>query len=347
MAEVPDEWEAALKILLSSHRFAPDIGGIETSSATLANEFQRLGHEVRVITKTSRPDSVDWPFPVIRAPGAAALLKHVGWCDLFFQNNISLQNLWAAFLLQRPWVVAHQTWFSPAGEAPGWRPHLIRFLLRFGTNVAISRSVADHIGVGCQIIGNPYSENLFHPRPDVSRDRDLVFLGRLVSDKGADTLLGALKELTKHALHPRLTIIGTGPEEKSLRTLTAELGLEKQVIFAGPQTDEPLVRLLNAHRIMVVPSRWAEPFGIVALEGIACGCVVVGSADGGLSEAIGPCGVCFPNGDTPALAAALRRLLTEEGLIAQLRAGAQGHLARHTARAVAAAYLEIFTNVVR
>ena len=63
----------------------------------------------------------------------------------------------------------------------------------------------------------------------------------------------------------------------------AALGLERQVEFTGVLQGETLVRTLNAHRIMVVPSRTPEPFGVVALEGIACGCVVVGSEGGGLS----------------------------------------------------------------
>jgi glycogen synthase len=181
----------------------------------------------------------------------------------------------------------------------------------------------------------------------VRRDGDLVFLGRLVSDKGADTLLRALGELKAAGLQPRLSIVGSGPEEEMLRALSAELGLEAQVTFAGAQSGEPLARLINAHRIMVVPSRWAEPFGIVALEGIACGCVVVGSSGGGLPDAIGPCGLCFPNGDSSALAAALRRLLTEQGLIAHFRAGAAAHLARHTTRAVAGEYLRVFADRLR
>jgi glycosyltransferase involved in cell wall biosynthesis len=333
-----------VRILVCSHRFSPEIGGIETSSAALATEFAQLDHEVRLITGTGASDGLTWPFEVIRNPGAGALLRQARWCDIFFQNNISLQTLWPAFLIRRPWIIAHQTWLAPPGERPGWPTHLKRFLLRFGKNVAISHAVADHLGVRCEIIGNPYRESLFHERSDLPRDRDLVYLGRLVSDKGVETLVRALKELNKEALCPRLTIVGSGPEEETLRTLTSELGLDGQVTFAGAHTDEPLTRLLHAHRIMVVPSRWAEPFGIVALEGIACGCVVVGSSGGGLPEAIGPCGLTFPNQDCAALAAALRRLLTEDGLIAQLRAGAAAHLAKHTARAVAEQYLQLFAG---
>jgi glycosyltransferase involved in cell wall biosynthesis len=333
-----------VKILLCSHRFSPDIGGIETSSAALATEFAHLGHQIRLLTGTTRDDGLAWPFTVVRQPAPAALFRHARWCDIFFQNNVSVQTLWAALLARRPWVVAHQTWLAQTGEEPGWRARVKRYLFRLGKNVAISRSVAEHIGLPCKIIGNPYRNDLFREWPDVQRDKDLVYVGRLVSDKGLDSLLLALKELQKDALTPRLTIVGSGPEEGTLRALASELGVAAQVTFVGALIDVPLARLLNAHRVLVVPSKWAEPFGIVALEGIACGCVVVGSSGGGLPDAIGPCGLTFPNRDSTALASALQRLLTDDALVAKLRAEAPGHLARHTARAVAERYIEVFES---
>jgi len=98
---------------------------------------------------------------------------------------------------------------------------------------------------------------------------------------------------------------------------------------------------LNEARILVVPSLWNEPFGIVALEGIACGLAVVGSAGGGLPEAIGPCGLTFPNGDAAALAARLAELLRRPGRIGELLAAAPAHLARHNPTAAARAYLAV------
>jgi glycosyltransferase involved in cell wall biosynthesis len=196
-------------------------------------------------------------------------------------------------------------------------------------------------------IGNPYRDEIFRIVPGISRDRDLVFLGRLVSDKGVDLLLLALASLRDRGLIGQLTIIGSGPEEPLLRDLVGQLALGEQVQFAGPQGGEALVQLLNRHRIMVVPSRWEEPFGIVALEGIACGCVIVGSSGGGLPEAIGPCGVTFPNGDHAALAEGLRRLLDSEQEIGRLRNAARAHLRKFTARAVADAYLAVFHRLHR
>ena len=156
----------------------------------------------------------------------------------------------------------------------------------------------------------------------------------------------ALKLLQNDNLLPNLTIIGTGPEEQNLRRLTTELALDRQVSFAGQKSGAVLAEVLNRHRVLVVPSRWAEPFGIVALEGIACGCVVVGSEKGGLKEAIGPCGLTFENENVPALVEQLKRLLKDPNLQTSLRQQAAEHLAKFRADAVASAYLRLMRKML-
>jgi glycosyltransferase involved in cell wall biosynthesis len=82
------------------------------------------------------------------------------------------------------------------------------------------------------------------------------------------------------------------------------------------------------------------------LEGIACGCVVVGSEKGGLKEAIGPCGLTFENGDIRALADQLKRLLNDLDLQARLLDHAAEHLVKFQSDAVAAAYLRRMKKLV-
>jgi glycosyltransferase involved in cell wall biosynthesis len=158
-------------------------------------------------------------------------------------------------------------------------------------------------------------------------------------------LIEALVLLRQRGIQPGLTLIGSGPERENLERLVREKHLEAQVTFPGSRSGEELVRLLNEHRIMVIPSRWNEPFGVVALEGIACGCVVVGSSGGGLPEAIGPCGVTFPNGDAQALGSALSNLLSGPDTLDIYRQEAAQHLARHEAARVSEDYLRNFQKV--
>jgi len=336
-----------VKILLGSHFFSPFLGGIETVSLLLAGEFVRAGHEVRVITQTREDDGCAHPFQVVRGPSRGEVWRQVRWCDVFFQNNISLQTAWAALLLRKPWVVMHQTWLTGTDGRAIWQTWAKRLMLRRARGIAISPAVAEHVGGRCTVVGNPYDAETFRVLPDAVRDRDLVFLGRLVSDKGADILLHALGHLRKKGITPSLTIIGGGSEEATLRSLVAGLGLDAQVEFVGPLKDRALAAMLNRHQAMAVPSRWAEPFGVVALEGAGCGCVLIGSEQGGLAYAIGPCGITVPNGDAVALADAIARVLGNEELREGFRAAAPAHLARFTSTAVAAQCMQVIQEAAR
>ncbi|MEO6970615.1 MAG: glycosyltransferase, partial [Chthoniobacterales bacterium] len=160
-------------------------------------------------------------------------------------------------------------------------------------------------------------------------------------------LLEALVRLRARNLFPRLTLVGPGPERSAMEQLATRLGLADQVTFLGPKRDAELANLLVQHKILVIPSRYDEPFGVVALEGIACGCVTVGSAGGGLPDAIGPCGLTFPNGDIDALALALEKLLRAPEERRRLTAPASEHLAKFQPAVVAETYLGLFRSQLR
>lgn len=328
-----------MKILLASHCFFPEIGGIETMSDLLARKWGEMGHEVIVVTQTPYDGKDEAPYKIVRRPSRRQLMRLMRWCEVFFHNNISLQTAWPLLLVRRPWVVAHRTWISRLDGSMGAQDRFKKLVSRVAANISISQAVADHLGTPSTVIGNPYRDELFFEIPEIKRDRDLVFLGRLVSDKGLNLLLDAMAELQTRDLSPNLTVIGDGPEREPLQKQAQTLGLN--VDFVGAKKGEELTRLLNRHRIMVVPSLWKEPFGIVALEGIACGCVVVGSEGGGLKDAIGPCGVTFPNGGVGALAQALEPLLRAADKLQPYREAAPAHLANHKSDKVARAYMNV------
>jgi glycosyltransferase involved in cell wall biosynthesis len=337
-----------MKILIYSPNFYPAVGGLEMVVEMLAEEFWVQGHRVKLVCQVPEAESPKvFSFEVMRQPSPSKLLQLTRWCDVFFQPNLSLKGLYPLLIFPKPWVVSHNSWYTrPTGEL-GWQDWLKHYLTRFATNISVSQAMAHHISVASTVIANPYQQDTFRLIPGVKRENSLVFLGRLVSDKGADLLLEAIANLKHYNLFPHLTIIGDGPELPHLRQQAQTLQITHQVEFAGIKTGRELATLLNAHHILVVPSRWHEPFGIVALEGIACGCVVVGSAGGGLPEAIGPCGITFPNGDLGALTGILANLLNHPDQWANYRRKAVEHLARHQKAAVAAAYLDVFQNAVQ
>jgi glycosyltransferase involved in cell wall biosynthesis len=331
---------------MTSYLFAPSVGGIETVSATLAHDFARRGAEVKLLTTTPAVESGRELFEVVRRPTPRKLLQLVRWSDVIFHNNISLTFAWPQLLIRRPWVIAFHTWLTRSDGRTGWQDRLKCAMSRRARCISVSNAIAEHLPVFSKVVGNPYDESEFRELPGLTRSRDLVFLGRLVSDKGVDILLRALDELKQRGVSATLTIVGKGPEEPTLRELARTLNLSEQIDFAGEKTGAKLVRLLNTHKMIVIPSRWREPFGIVALEGIACGCVAIGSEGGGLPDAIGPCGMTFPNGDISRLVQILFSLLTRPDTLAECRRNAENHLAQFKRAVIAQKYYEILSEAV-
>jgi glycogen synthase len=325
-----------MKILLSSYAFYPSVGGIEAVSAILADEFTAHGHELKLLTHTQEQGDRTFPYEIIRRPSPTKLVRAVQWSDVLLHINISLHMAWPLLLTRKPWIVAHHTWIpktilGAVKQRCGLMAH----------NISISKAIADHLHAQSTIIPNPYDHEIFGKYDHPCRDRDLVFVGRLVSDKGVDCALKALHLLKQRQIKPGFTVIGGGPEEAALRRLAVNLEIAEQVNFVGVKRDGDLARELRRHKVIVIPSLWQEPFGIVALEGIASGCVAVGSSGGGLKDAIGPCGLTFPNGDASALADCLAGLLSDESSLTVYRQHASAHLAGFTRRTVAQEYLAV------
>jgi glycogen synthase len=334
-----------MKILFSSYAYAPGIGGIETVSALLARQFVAASHEVILITETPAPALSRESFEVVRNPSLARLWELLRWGDVVIQNNISLRHLIPALLLGRPVLVVHQTWIRNIAGGIGWNDRIKRALLPRVKNVAISQAIARDANMAAEVIGNPYDDRIFKIIPHSARNRELLFVGRLVLDKGVDVLLRGLGILKQQNVSARLTIVGSGAEETNLRALVCQLGLGQAVIFAGEKVGPELAEVMNRHQVIVIPSRWPEPFGIVALEGIACGCIALGSEQGGLSEAIGNCGMTFRNGDSDELADRLRDLLSDSQVREKFRATAPAHLERFRAPTVAQRYLALLREL--
>lgn len=335
-----------MRFVIYSPYFHPRLGGIETVVQVLATEWVSMGHQVTVITDTPNAEPDAFSFQLLRRAGFLATVAAYRAADVVILANISLWGLLPLLLCgsrSPSWVVTHQIWYENPGHPIKLLDRLKKALAHYASaNISCSQAVDRFLGLNGYVIPNPYDQQLFRLLPEVPRNRDLVFLGRLVSDKGCDLLLKALALLREQGVTPSLTIIGSGPAQLELEDQVLKLHLDSQVRFCGQQSGEALVSLLNEHRIMVVPSRWNEPFGVVALEGIACGCTVIGSSGGGLPEAIGACGTTFPNNDYYALAAVLNQVLS--GLLLNLSDPVDTikHLTLHHSTHIARRYLQVF-----
>lgn len=332
-----------MKILLMSRAFSPSVGGIETASMIFATGLATRGHDVTVVTSTPGEEQKN-PFRIVRNPGAAELLRLVATADVVWQNNVSLRTLWAPFLFSHRFFITHQTWLGSNTWFGYWLGALKRLACIRARNIFISNAVAKAVRLPGIVIPNPYDDLTFSRTSAVERDRDIVFVGRLVESKGCNILIDALEILAARNIHARTTIIGDGPSASRLKEQAMRLSSGRGPVFLGSLTGSALATELNRHRILVVPSTWNEPFGIVALEGAACGCVVVGTAGGGLPEAIGPCGLAVVNSDPAALADALASLLDNPNRQDAYRRNAPAHLAKFTAGAIIDAYEACLVN---
>ncbi|MHB8636571.1 MAG: glycosyltransferase family 4 protein [Fimbriimonadaceae bacterium] len=337
-----------MRILICSHTFSPNVGGIETVGRLLAAEFLAAGHAVRICTRTPGDSEDDLGFEVARNPSRAKFRADVAWADVVLHNNISLPWALPLILARKPWVCANHNWPTEEDGSIDWKGRLKLWCsARAPAQISVSRALSAELRGSSVIIGNPYDDKTFHPVPGVVRDRDLLFVGRLLTSKGVDTLIHAAAVLRPQRANLTMTVVGGGPEETNLRALTADLGLTDTVTFTGPKTGAALCVEMSRHIVAVVPSRSRETFGIVALEAMACGCVVIGSHQGGITEAIGFGGPIFAVDDIDRLAALALDFLTSEPAVAAQRKRQAEHLREFTARTVAGRYLEVLERVAK
>jgi glycosyltransferase involved in cell wall biosynthesis len=342
-----------LNICIFSRAFYPSVGGLERIAQILATVATETGHKVEVVTDTAGIADVDdqqFPFTITRTNELRQRIQAFKRAEVVLFMNVSLHGMRAAIAADTPVVFSHHGVYCGRGLVGLFLEWLKRQLTWFYPNISVSQFVAHNIPAVSVVIPNAYDNFLFKQPVKPARECDFVFCGRLVSDKGADVCVQAFSQVQKSLPHATLTIVGDGPERQSLQGLAQRLGITAQVKFAGILSGQNLVAELQRHACMVVPSLWEEPFGIVALEGVACCDTVIVSRRGGLPEAVGGCGlVVEPTDDEMAtamlsVAQARRAGETLPGQPSEEMRSA--HLARHTPKVVTRQYLNVIQQVI-
>lgn len=175
--------------------------------------------------------------------------------------------------------------------------------------------------------------DLRDPPKDHEDKVNLIFVGRLVPEKGPDVAIEALAHLVGEMglRNVHLDIIGTGPNKyvQQLQDMTVALGLDGYVEFIGFLEHQQVIERYTGYDALLFPSRWVEPFGVTITEAMARGVPVIASNRGGPLEIIsdGQSGLLVPPGEPVMLANAVRRLIQEPALAQQIR-----HTALNTVR---------------
>jgi glycosyltransferase involved in cell wall biosynthesis len=134
----------------------------------------------------------------------------------------------------------------------------------------------DKVQILAPLVPSPERE----PTPP-SKDPHILYVGQLITGKGVDLLLHALALLECPF---QATIVGGGNHMPKLEALVQDLGLAEKVRLAGWIPHEELHALYENCRVVAVPSRWPEPYGMIGLEAMGYGRPVVGFAAGGIPD---------------------------------------------------------------
>ena len=325
----------------------------------LPREEERHGVVVHRVTEPPFPKDISafvrWVDAMnshMRAAGSELMRRH----DFTLVHSHDWLVAGAAHDLARtpgiPWVsTVHATEF---GRHRGWVQHppqshihaVERQMVRRADRViACSRFMQSHISTvfgvppgRITVIPNAIDPGDLEPTVDdleglraryADPDEHLVLLvGRLVYEKGFHLALDALARVVRRPGNVRFLVAGTGTAEEELKRQAQRLGLTRHGSFLGWVGDDMLHALYRVSEVVIVPSIY-EPFGLVALEAMASGCLCVVADTGGLREVVpagGAVGLRFRAQDSAALGRVLADVLSDDEGRARMVDEARAHV---------------------
>jgi glycosyltransferase involved in cell wall biosynthesis len=361
-----------VRVVVVSGIWPPDSGGPASHAPALADFLANRGHTVEVVTTADAPPArrsypVAWTTrrSPLRHVRAALLVRSAARrADVVYATSMIRRAAIGARLARRPLVVklVSDEVFERATRSGRYAGALDEFqrvpggprarFLRATRNAAVRsarhvfcpsaylRDIA--LGWGLEpgrssVLPNPAPDPPHLPdraalREELALEGNvLVFAGRLGPQKDVGTLLEALV----HVPAVTLAVAGDGPERAALERRADDLGLDGRVRFLGSVPRDTVLRLFSAADAAVLPSAW-ENFPHTVVEALAVGCPVIATAVGGVPEVVvdGENGLLVPAGDVQALAAAIARFFSDDGLPERLAEAAAPSVAGYSEDAV-------------
>jgi glycosyltransferase involved in cell wall biosynthesis len=362
-----------MSILIVPNRYAPHVGGIETLLRHTLPLLRDQGYEPVIVTEvdgdraaTSVVDGV----PVYRLPFVAAAhsTNPVAILEVASrlraieaEHNVTLRHVhgldFAMFFVWR----RHQ-------RAP--LPLVISVHGTLEDPVPFDRITKRMLGVADVVttVSNGVRESVAATVPALNSDRvrvipnavevpsraaawpprgHLFAAGRLQGQKGFDVAIDALARLA--ARHPDLSLhlVGSGEEERALRSQAQRLGIAPRVRFLGTLTHDEMLQQIAAASVVLVPSRTIEGFSLVALEAAHLGRPVVATRVGGLPETVedGLTGLLVPPDDAKQLATAIGDLLANPTRTNDMCERARLRAMRFDVVSCACAYADVYRSL--
>ncbi|MDX2273740.1 MAG: glycosyltransferase family 4 protein [Cyanobacteriota bacterium] len=313
-----------MKVLYWSEQFFPDIGGVEILSSDLITYLCQQGHQFCVITsnkvrKSDLPDSTNTNLSVHRFPFRKILDDHdlkrmkdliTIICEIIvkFNPNILHVNTQSPSIFFFERIIRMSkikdipilySLHSPLN--PIFHPEITinsesiitKVLSKAQRITAVSESlmkdflaVFPEISHKAELVYNGLYIPDAIPETITFSPPKLLCLGRIVPHKGFDLAIKAMPSILKKIPDCQLIIAGGGPEMPALVDLVEALEISNQVKFLGWVEKDKVAALLNSVSIILMPSRWNEPFGLVALQAAQMARPIVATRDGGIPEIV-------------------------------------------------------------
>jgi glycosyltransferase involved in cell wall biosynthesis len=354
-----------MHILILNSEYPPIGGGAGNASANIASELVRLGQQVTVLTARyqSLPgDEMKQGIRILRLPclrkkgDRSTTLEQIS-----FMLSAALVGLLWLRRLRPDFVVAFfgapsgvAAWFWSlfarlpyivslrGGDVPGFRPYdfarqhrllgpLLRRVWRRAAAVVANSGGLRELGanfedrVPIRVIPNGVNLDNFHSEQRAWDPPRLLFVGRIVHQKGLDVLLNALGELKSRSW--QLNVVGDGPRIERLQAQAQQLGIAERVHFDGWLSREQLPAAYAQANLFVYPSRH-EGMPNAVLEAMASGLPVLATRIAGNEELVSAeTGLLVPAEDAGAFQSALERLLADAELRQRLGAAARERVA--------------------
>jgi glycogen(starch) synthase len=350
-----------MRILIVNSEYPPVGGGASNASAHIARELVQLGQEVTVLTSAYAQlprEQQDAGVRVLRVPSLRRNADRSNATEQgVFMILASLLGLWTMRQVRPQVVLAFfgvpsgvAAWFWSfffrvpyivclrGGDVPGFRPYdfakyhrvlapLLRRVWRKAAAVVANSEGLRQLGnifepkLPIAVIPNGVDLSAFSGAQTVREGAHMLFVGRVVYQKGLDLLLTALQTLSVPGW--KLTIVGDGPSADRLKQQAAELGIIQSVQFVGWQTRDRLAAYLKEADLFVYPSRH-EGMPNAVLEAMASGLPVLATRIAGSEELVtSDTGVLVPSEDSAALGSALEQLLRDAALLQRMGSAAR------------------------
>lgn len=338
-----------MKILVYSHFFYPSIGGVETASCCLATHLTKQGQDVTVVTRIKDINkSNNYNFKIIRNPNFKSLLKLIKESDIIHMQGYNIFIFLLSKFFNTKIIWDHHGYDTICLKVEAWNGSecnyrfvqclkclkvdysivkvtyllILYYIKQFSKNkVTYHISHRNYVENRLKLKNNimiPNCLNLNCRDYSEKSQFDILFVGRLVKEKGCDTLIKAAAICKSNGLDLSIVICGDGHFRTEIENLIEIYKLESIVNLMGFVDKKSLTKLFSESKIVVVPSLWPETFGLVALEAMMYKKPVIASDYGGLSETVNNSGLLFEPGNEHDLADKITELMNNEKLSALL-----------------------------